>query len=341
MFQRLKSVWIPGAYHGEGKRGVFFEGWYLKLIGPHRRERWAVIPGIFKHPDPGRAHAFIQVLDGSSGKVTYHRFPSGEFNASSTKFDLRVGESHFHGKGCRLGLQDQGQRIEGEVGFGELSPWPVRLLSPGVMGRYRFAPFMQTYHGVLSLDHALEGELKINGRSVNFQGGRGYLEKDWGRTFPRAYIWTQSNHFGTPGTSLTASAATIPWLGSWFRGFLVGLKHEGFLYKFTTYLGSTTEDLIVDEDQVTWTLKGGPGSGPEGGSGGYGLALRVERSGGGLLSSPELEGMTPRILESLTARIHVRLTAGSGGAEAVLFEGIGECAGLEVAGEVEKIAEIA
>ena len=37
-------------------------------------------------------------------------------------------------------------------------------------------------------------------------GGRGYIEKDWGQAFPRAWIWTQSNHFGAdaPGTSLTA-----------------------------------------------------------------------------------------------------------------------------------------
>ncbi|MCK7537696.1 MAG: tocopherol cyclase family protein [Marinilabiliales bacterium] len=32
-------------------------------------------------------------------------------------------------------------------------------------------------------------------KMADFSGGRGYIEKDWGHSFPSAYVWMQSNHF--------------------------------------------------------------------------------------------------------------------------------------------------
>jgi hypothetical protein len=209
------------------------------------------------------------------------------------------------------------------------------------MGPYRFAPFMQTYHGVLSLDHHLEGGLSIGKREVDFTGGRGYIEKDWGKTFPRAYIWMQSNHFPEEGVSITGSIATIPWLTGWFRGFLVGLLIGGKLYRFTTYIGAEIESLIIDQRHVTWKLTAGCSADPEGLYPGYQLTIRAEKNEGGLLSSPELDGMTPRILESLTASLEVDLRGKDdrGNFSQVIYQGKGSCGGLEIAGTVHEIAD--
>ncbi len=114
------------------------------------------------------------------------------------------------------------------------------------MGPYSFAPFMECYHGVLSFDHDMNGTLIMNGESVNFDGGRGYIEKDWGRAFPRAWVWGQSNHFDHPGTSITISVATIPWLRTSFRGFIIGLWHDRKLYRFATYTGATDHESAID-----------------------------------------------------------------------------------------------
>jgi len=338
--QRLTSMWRPGAYHYSPRHEVYFEGWYVKLVSPDLGQRWAVIPGVFHHPDPERAHAFIQVLNGSESTVDYHRFPTGAFQASLGAFDVRLGGSRFWQEGCVLAIEGDGHRLQGELSFRETRPWPVRLTSPGVMGPYAFVPFMQTYHGVLSLDHTLQGEMAIDGEVVDFSGGKGYMEKDWGTTFPRAYIWMQSNHFQRDGVCLTASVATIPWLGSWFRGFLVGLRLEDRLYRFTTYLGSEIISLRLRDEEVLWTLKGTRRSARDEAPG-YELDIRARRGKGGLLSSPELDGMTPRILESLTAELEVTLRGldRKGRSTGPVFEGRGTCAGLEVAGSVEEIVE--
>ncbi|MGD8823133.1 MAG: tocopherol cyclase family protein [Anaerolineales bacterium] len=221
MFNKLRTLWRPEAYHGSGVKGHFFEGWYFKLINPDQSQRWAIIPGVFLNPDSSKSHAFIQVLDGITNQASYHRFPLEQFQASTSELDIQIGGNRFTSHGLSLDLPADNRSMKGEVRFGQLIPWPVRLTSPGIMGPYAFAPFMQTYHGILSFDHPLDGELRIAGQTVNFSQGRGYIEKDWGQTFPRAYIWMQTNHFEQPA-SLSASIATIPWLGNWFRGFLVG-----------------------------------------------------------------------------------------------------------------------
>ena len=60
-----------------------------------------------------------------------------------------------------------------------------------------------------------------------------------------------------------------------------------------------------------------------------------------MLASPELDGMTPRILESLTADIEVTLRKldRSGNPLGTIYQGRGLCSGLEVAGSIHEIVD--
>lgn len=60
----------------------------------------------------------------------------------------------------------------------------MTVRSPGIMGWYAWVPTMECYHGVVSLDHAISGKLMIEDQAHDFNGGRGYIEKDWGKSFP-------------------------------------------------------------------------------------------------------------------------------------------------------------
>jgi hypothetical protein len=51
------------------------------------------------------------------------------------------------------------------------------------MGPYAFVPFMECYHGILSMDHKINGQLIIHDEIIDFTGGKGYMEKDWGQSF--------------------------------------------------------------------------------------------------------------------------------------------------------------
>ncbi|RIL02012.1 MAG: hypothetical protein DCC71_16960 [Proteobacteria bacterium] len=322
----IRSVLHPDRYHGpRGDRGPFFEGWYYKLVDASGAHRWAVIPGVFLGDDRARGESFVQVLDGASGRATYHAAPLDAFSAASDAFDVRVGASRFRSDGIVLAVEDAERPVEGELRFRDLKPWPVTLRSPGVMGWYAWVPFMECYHGVVSLDHAIEGRLRIGGETIDFSGGRGYTEKDWGQAFPSAYVWIQSNHFERAGVSLSASVAMIPWIGRSFRGFLVGLFCDGVLHRFTTYAGAKIESLEVDETHVRWTVR----------SARQRLVMRATRAAGGLLHAPVRTEMHRRVDETLQSTVEVELTAIGDGR--TLFAGVGRHAGLEVHGDLETL----
>lgn len=320
----MPSILHPERYHGQRRRPPFFEGWYYKLVDAIERTRMAVIPGVFLSDDPDRHHAFVQVLDGSTGQATYHRYPAEAFEAATDRFEVRVGSNVFTDTSMHLDIDDDQRRLVAEVALGPLAPWPVRPWSPGIMGPYAWIPRMECNHGVVSLDHTLDGFLEIDGQRVDLAGGRGYLEKDWGAAFPAGYVWMQSNHFATPGTSLVGAIAIIPWIRAAFPGFLVGLWHDGELHRFTTYTGARTTALHFDDDRIDWTVADRHRE----------LELHAHRATGGLLLGPTREHMESRVGETMLAEVDLRYTDRRRG---IVLEGRGRNAGLEVHGDLDRL----
>jgi hypothetical protein len=326
LLRNTLGIWRPEAYHGLGKTKNFFEGWFFKLVDAPRKNVLAVIPGISIGQD---SHAFIQILDGSSHQSTYHKYPANEFKASSSHLEIKIASNTFKSDFLSLDIQSQERSVQGKVHFGPLKPWPVRLTSPGIMGWYAFVPFMECYHGVVSLDHQLNGTLILDGREISFHDGRGYIEKDWGKSFPEAYVWIQSNLFGRIGVALTASVAKIPWLTGAFRGFIIGLLLDDQLYRFTTYTGAKLNFLKIEDCCVRLEVE----------DRWHKLTIEAIRSEGGLLHAPYNMSMLNRISESLGSTVKVKFYQKSSGTESLIFSDLGDTAGLETNGKVDEIMD--
>ena len=323
----LRGVLHPEAYHGRGVTSDFFEGWYIKLVSADLSQRWAIIPGIFRGISDGskpdvKDEAFIQILDGLTGRAWYYPFDVSEFEAADDHFEVRVGPNRFTTTGVYL----ETPQLSGELTYtSEMDPWPVTFLEPGAMGWYGHVPFMECFHAVVSFGHGLSGELTVEGKARSFDAGRGYIEKDWGKAFPDGYIWMASNHIDTdPEASLIGSVAIIPWLGRAFRGFVVGFKHGGRLYRWTTYTRSRELTLDVNDTHVHWTLSGADGV----------LELVAERVRGGLLKAPQRHAMLERVEETMDARIQIRHADNNG---VVLLEGTATATGLEIVGDIDRL----
>lgn len=316
----LRNILRPELFHGHNKTKDFFEGWYFKIVDQAEENIFAFIPAVFLSEEKGRSHSFIQVLDGVKLKPFYHRYAVGDFVASRDNFELELAGSYFSKDRIKLAIDNQLQRVQGELRFVGHKPWPVSLTAPGAMGWYAYIPLMECYHGVLSFDHKIEGSLVIDGREVDFTGGRGYLEKDWGRSFPEAWLWLQSNHFQVTGTSLMASIALIPWLKGQFRGFIVGFYHQERLYRFTSYNRAKIEDFTIDAgDNVLLVLANRA----------YRLTIQTRADAGtGLLYGPYKNEMVGNVKESLTAEIEVELVEIK--TDKVIFAGTGRNSGMEL-----------
>ena len=323
----IRGTRHPEGFHGHGVRRGYFEGWYVKLVDARQEARWALIPGVFRGRDGADVtdEAFVQVLDGATGRSWYHRYDASEFDARADCFDVTVGPNRFTAEGISIDLPG----LSGRVNFTtEFYPWPNTWRRPGIMGPYSWVPLMECYHGIVSFGHGLDGALDAAGEISDFTGGRGYIEKDWGRAFPAGYVWMHSDHLaGAPEASLVASVAIIPWLRSSFRGFIVGLRLGRRLHTWATYNGSRERSLEIDETHVRWSLEGPSGV----------LELAAERVRGGLLHAPIRTRMHERVEETLDATVHVRLIDPSG---QVVLDTQGTSAGLEVHGDLDRLLAV-
>ena len=320
IIKRIQSLYNPERYHGWGRSKNYFEGWYYKMISADEKHAIAVIPGIAMDEN-GKKQAFIQVLDGKNLKADYVKFLSSSFKVGKGEFQLNMEGNHFSSSKLRLDIPG----FKGEIEFENQVQWRKKLYSPGIMGPFSFMPFMECYHGILSMDHTVKGSLTIDGKEIDFNNGRGYMEKDWGRSFPIAYFWMQSNHFSKEGVSLKASIAKIPFAKRKFVGFIAGLWLDGKLIRFTTYNASKLIRSFADENTVEIKMKN-----PK-----YILHINATRGETTELASPILGFMDGRVEESMTAVLEVKLIEKKTGR--VIFEDKGRNAGLEVAGKIDEI----
>jgi tocopherol cyclase len=327
----IKKVWNPTWFQGSRERKQYFEGWYFKNVSKDGNHCWSFIPGVSLVGD--NAHSFVQAINGRTGDTFYFSYPLDEFLFSKKGFNVKVGPNSFSLGGFELDINQGENRFRGKVKIQHPVFYPVKLSRPGIMGWYRYVPFMECYHGVVSLDHHLSGNLEINGESILWDGGRGYIEKDWGSSMPRSWIWMQSNHFEQEGTSFMLSVARIPWIGKTFTGFLGFFLHKGEIITFATYTGARILKLEYS-DRETWIdIKAGR----------HILSIhgiqserRKNKPGKGSLKAPVLGSMDRVIHESIDAELHVQLKDTDG---KILFDGKGVNSGLEMIGDLELLKD--
>ncbi len=320
MKKQLQAFFNPEQFHGWGKTKNYFEGWYFKVINEAETKALAFIPGVAMDKE-GNQQSFIQVLDGKKKTAAYHKFDRKDFIPTGGRFLIDIKNNHFTAEQIYLDLPG----INGRLNFSGNVPWPNKIYSPGIMGPFAFVPFMECYHGIVSMDHHIEGQLTINNELVDFTNGRGYIEKDWGRSFPSAYVWMQTNHFSEPGISLKTSVAKIPWIRKSFVGFIGGLWLHDKLYQFTTYNGSSLRKSAITEEKVELVIE----------NKNYRIEILAHRDEATALASPIGGLMGGRVEESMTAKVDVQLLNKK--TKQIVFEDSGRNAGLEVAGKIEEI----
>lgn len=323
-FQLLKT-WRPIRFQGGSKKSNYFEGWYFKLVSQDGKHIWSTIPGISIIAG-GKSHAFIQLIDGKTAETWYSTFPISDFRYSQKTFRVEIDRNVFSYQGLKLDINDRQNNliVRGQISFSDTHPMKTTLLNPGIMGWYSFMPFMECYHGLVSMNHSLEGTLVINGAKQEFSGGKGYAEKDWGRSMPESWIWMQSNHFQNDGVSFMLSIAKIPWLGSSFTGFLCVLLLDGRIHRFATYTGAKLVKINLDHEHLTAEIRDKK----------MNLQITARHAQRGMLAAPLHGAMDRRIAESVDAIIHLKVTNTR---SQTVFSGRGIHAGLELVGDMKEL----
>ncbi len=319
----LKRIFNPEIFQGKYKRNNYFEGWYYKIIDKSSENILAVIPGVAvsRHSE----HSFIQFIDAKTGFTRYLTFPKQAFTYSEKELNVEIEGNHFNKQQMSLNLKDNDFSISGDIEFNDIVSFPKTLLNPGIMGPYSFVPFMECHHGIINIHSGLRGGLLFNGQSIDFTGGYGYVEKDWGKSFPHSWIWLQSNNFCHRDTSLMFSIASIPWFRHEFDGLIAFLRINGSFLRFATYTGAKIKDLTVNDSILRVSIEDSE----------HILKLEASYGKGGILKAPKKGIMEVEITESITSTVKVELAEKPG---RLIFRDVGENTGLELAGNYRKFA---
>lgn len=341
---KVSRMFHPTLYQGANKRNGYFEGWYFKQtsrassVSGRGARAVSFIPGISRAKAGSTVvdHAFVQMIDGATGMTRFFPFAVEDFSVQDQPFRVTVGANHFSLTGLSVDLEDSEGVIKAELEYGPItalsrhSPWP------GIMGPYSFVPFMECYHGLVSMDHRVDGFITMRGtvagameQSIKFSEGRGYIEKDWGRSMPSSWVWVQSNTFdcAVGPASFFFSLARIPWLGYWFNGFLAVLYAGGVEYRFASYTGATVELLSFEGSTVNILLVDRTKK----------LEVSIRRNHEGSLAAPVNGAMERRISESADSWVRVVLKQRHGGSDLPIFDAVSAASGVELVGDVSSL----
>jgi tocopherol cyclase len=315
----LHKLFHPEVFQGSLKKSNYFEGWYIKNVSSDLEHAIAFIPGIsLSEEDP---HAFIQFVDGINRITAYFRYPLESFVFDKKKFRIKVGDSFFSDEQISIDLSNNEFNIKGTLNFSGHKRFPKSITMPGIMGWYSYIPAMECNHAVVSVHHDITGIVTINGTEKNFTNGSGYIEKDWGVSFPESWIWLQCNNFETRGTSLMLSVAKIPWRGHYFIGLISVLSIDGKTEVFASYNNSVIESLKqINKNLVEIKIRKGRKT----------LSIKAAKSGSALVVAPVNGKMSARIKESINSEVEYIYTDENGST----LMGKGQRAGYE---EMEKI----
>ena len=217
----------------------YFEGWYFK----HQSHNQTIsfIPGMHI-PKEGKPFAFIQIV--TNQKSYFIKYPYKDFYANKELLFIKIGSNVFSRNGIAININTPKLRLSGKVYYGKLTP-----IAYDIMGPFALIPNMECNHGIISLRHSLYGNFSINDTFINVKNVIGYIEKDWGISFPKSYTWLHCNDFKDK-TSIVVSTAHIPFYNFSFQGLIAIVYYKEKEYRFATYNGgkviyATKHQLII------------------------------------------------------------------------------------------------
>jgi hypothetical protein len=217
-----------------------------------------------------------------------------------------------------LDIENNDIEIKADLNYKDHIYLDNNVFSPTIMGPFSYIPNMQCNHGVLSLQNRVSGEIILGDILYEMNDATGYIEKDWGRTFPQSYIWLQGSTEIVESRRITfmCSIASIP-LGSFsFTGLISNITIDDAQYRFATYNHSkiTTIKKITNGIEVILQRNS------------YTLNIVAMSKNYETLLAPSKDGMDRKIQESISAEINLRLAKD----KKIIYEGTLFDCGMEI-----------
>lgn len=312
---KLLLIKNPELFQGKNylnKKKNYFEGWYFKNTNLQRGISF--IPGINIY-DTG-AKAFIQIITNNMSYFVHYNI--NDFQFYYNPFSIRIGNNSFSKESIDINIEDKFQnlKIYGNIKYSNSKNINTNIFAPNIMGPFSYIPFMECNHAILSMQNDINGYININDEIIQFNNNKGYIEKDWGCSFPKSYIWCQGNNFQKNNASFMFSVADIPFKLFTFKGFICSLLINKEEFKFTTYNNAKLVEYDIKENSFSITFKKDL----------YILNIKSNYSKGLKLVAPVKGKMAKDIFESISASVTVNLKK----EKEIIFNDTSNMCGLEI-----------
>ena len=278
-------------YLGNKINSNYFEGWYFKHVSKNKKYSLSFIIGISKS---NKEEVFIQVIENITNKSYYIKYDIKDFEYSNDPFYIKIKNNYFSLDKIVIDI-DNKITIKGIINYSNLTKINKNIYSPNIMGPFAYLTNMECNHSVISLRHKLNGQININNNTINFDNGTGYIEKDYGNSFPKKYIWLEDNT--NKNSSIFFSMAHIPILKFGFTGIISILEVNKKQYRFASYYFSKVNFKKINDNKYIITVKQGLKK----------LIINLDYYKSNKLSSPINGNMNGVIKESLNSKCTISL----------------------------------
>lgn len=308
----IKNVELFQGKNYFNKKKNYFEGWYFK--NTNSQKGISFIPGI--NIDDTGAKAFIQIITNNMSYFVNYNINDFKFN--DNPFFIKIGNNSFSKEDININIEDKSQNLKifGNIRFSNSKNINTNIFTPNIMGPFSYIPFMECNHAIISMQNTINGCININNETIQFNNNKGYIEKDWGCSFPKSYIWCQGNNFQKSNASFMFAIADIPFKLFTFKGIICALLVNNKEFKFTTYNNAKLVECDIREDSFNITFKKSQ----------YLLNIKSKDNKGLKLAAPVKGKMTKDIFESICASVQVTLKND----KELIFSNTSNMCGLEI-----------
>ncbi len=218
----------------------YFEGWYVRVTDITNDFNFAFI--FAKTLDETDPHAFIQIVNGTTGKNTYLRFDLNQFTYANETVTIsshslsanKVIINHTEVK-VNITLSDHDA-----------------LKQKSAMGILRKMP-LECYQEIIYMKAVAKGIVSFKGIKSHLTG-TSYMEKTYGNRFPKSWFWLQANHFEKHNLKLSLAGGHVPTLKLRPFGFFAIVHHDDTVYRFATY-NMASFKYVKKDNQVSIRIR--------------------------------------------------------------------------------------
>lgn len=210
--QKLKPIQLRGNIEKQN----FFEGWFHKIYSPKHQTSFIIIYG-YTTGNSDDKFGFIQILIPHKSIEIFY-FPKNEISFNPKQHIIQMGSNILSTKQIKINYKDI------NINLNLLDNQPIYSYKNS-MGYSYFIPTLPCYHSVLNKSHYVSGEVNFHNQHYLMDSALGYMEKNWGTSFPENYFWMHAIDPSNPEISILFSQAEIKWLG---KSFIKHLGHFRF-----------------------------------------------------------------------------------------------------------------